>query len=269
MLCGARGSRGTAGAAGVCASTLVGWRGGVCARDWACGDVPQAPSFPLRLPEGCPQAFEEIRVVLGCGEVVGVDSLGMDLISQHGFPCGLWHRPPPPAGGGSSPPTPCGAGGPGPGGRALPGPTFATRRAACGSSAATTVHGRGCGLGRMCGCGCVWWGHGDWWRWWARGSPRSHVPWACAGSGGVGVRGPVGTSVRSPLRGGVGTRGGGGSGASAGRGRTSGAAKGAGTLLVGLGVAPVGSGVVRGLGVWALSGGGTRCIVPRPRRAPP
>ena len=33
-------------------------------------------------------------MVLGCGEVVGVDSLGMDLISQHGFPCGLWHRPP-------------------------------------------------------------------------------------------------------------------------------------------------------------------------------
>ena len=44
-----------------------------------------------------------------------------------------------------------GPGGPGPRGRALPGPTFAAPRAACGSSAATTVPGRGRGLGRRSG----------------------------------------------------------------------------------------------------------------------
>ena len=80
-------------AAGVCASTLPGSRGGVCARAWALGDVPQAPAFSSRLLEGLPQAPEDIRVVLGCREVAGLDSLGSERIGQPGFPCGLWEFP--------------------------------------------------------------------------------------------------------------------------------------------------------------------------------
>ena len=124
-------------------------------RGWALGDVPQADAVSLCLLEGLPQAPEDIRVVLGRGEVAGVDFQGVERIGQHGFPCGLRHPTPPPAGGGSSPPTPCGAGGPGPRGRALPGPTLAAPRAACGSSAATTVPGRDRGLGRRGGRGWV------------------------------------------------------------------------------------------------------------------
>ena len=30
-------------------------------------------------------------MVLGRGEVAGVDSLGVERIGKHGFPCGLWH----------------------------------------------------------------------------------------------------------------------------------------------------------------------------------
>ena len=41
------------------------------------------------------------------------------------------------------------------------------------------------------------------------------------------------------------------------------------TLLVNRGVDLVRSGVVRGPGVQALRGGGTGCVVLRPRRAPP
>ena len=93
-LCGAQGSQGAAGAAGVGASTLVGWRGSVCARGWAWGDVPEASAFSSRLLERLPQALEDIRVVLGCGEVAGVDPLGVERIRKHGFPCGLWHPPP-------------------------------------------------------------------------------------------------------------------------------------------------------------------------------
>ena len=37
---------------------------------------------------------EDIRVVLGRGEVAGVDSQGVERIGQHGFPCGLRHPPP-------------------------------------------------------------------------------------------------------------------------------------------------------------------------------
>ena len=37
---------------------------------------------------------QDIRVVVGCGEVAQVNSLGMERIGQHGFPCGLWHPPP-------------------------------------------------------------------------------------------------------------------------------------------------------------------------------
>ena len=49
-------------------------------RGWALSDVPQAP--------------EDIRVVLGRGEVAGVDSQGVECIGQHGLPCGLRHPPP-------------------------------------------------------------------------------------------------------------------------------------------------------------------------------
>ena len=94
MLCGARGSRGAVGATNVCVSTLVGWRGGVCAQGWARGDVPQAPAFSSRLLEGLPQEFEDIRVVLGRWEVAGVDSLGVERIVQHGFQCGRLHPAP-------------------------------------------------------------------------------------------------------------------------------------------------------------------------------
>ena len=94
VLCGAQGSRGAASAAAVGAWTLVGWRGGVCARGLTWGDVPQASAFSSRLLVGLPQAPEDIRVVLGRGEVAGVDSLGPERIDQHGFSCGLWHPPP-------------------------------------------------------------------------------------------------------------------------------------------------------------------------------
>ena len=103
VLCGAQGSWGAVGAAGVGAPTLVEWRGGVCVRPWALGDVPQANAASLCLLEGLPQAPEDIWVVLGRVEVAGVDSQGMERIGQHGFTCGLRHPPPPPAGGGSCP----------------------------------------------------------------------------------------------------------------------------------------------------------------------
>ena len=94
MLCGAQGSWGAVGAAGVGALTLVGWRGCVCVRGWALGHVPQAYATLLRLLEGIPQAPEDIRVALGHREVAAVDSQGVERISQHGFSCGLWHPPP-------------------------------------------------------------------------------------------------------------------------------------------------------------------------------
>ena len=94
VLCGALGSWGAVGAACVGAPALVGWRGGVCARGWALRDVPQADAVSLRLLEGLPQVLEDIRVVLGRGEVAGVDSQGVERIGQHGFPCGLRHPPP-------------------------------------------------------------------------------------------------------------------------------------------------------------------------------
>ena len=94
VLCGAQGSLGAAGAAGVGVSTLVWWRGGVCAGGWAWGDFPQASAFSSHLLEGLPQAPEDIRVVLVRGEVAGPDSLGVECIGQHSFPSGLWHPPP-------------------------------------------------------------------------------------------------------------------------------------------------------------------------------
>ena len=33
-------------------------------------------------------------MVLGCWEAVRLDSLAMERIGQHGFPCSLWHPPP-------------------------------------------------------------------------------------------------------------------------------------------------------------------------------
>ena len=94
VLCGAQGSWGAVGAAGVGAPTLVGWRGGVCVRGWTLGDVPQADAVSLCLLEGLPQAPEEIRVVLERGEVAGLNSQWVERIGQHGFPCGLRHPPP-------------------------------------------------------------------------------------------------------------------------------------------------------------------------------
>ena len=63
-------------------------------RGWALGDVPQADPVSLCLLDGLPQAPEDIRLVLGRGEVAGADSQGVEHIGQHGFPCGLRHPPP-------------------------------------------------------------------------------------------------------------------------------------------------------------------------------
>ena len=153
VLCGAQGSWGAVGVAGVGAPTLVGWSGGVCVRGWALGDVPQADAVSLRFLEGLPQAPEDIQVVLGRGKAAGMDSQGVERIGQHGFPCGLRHPPPRQPEAAVLHRPPCGADGPGPRGRALPRPTSAAPRAACGSSAATTVPGRACGLGRRSGRG--------------------------------------------------------------------------------------------------------------------
>ena len=73
---------------------LWGGEGECFCRGWALGDVPQADAVSPRFLEGLPQAPEDIRVVLGRGEVAGVDSQGVERIGQHGFPCGLRHPPP-------------------------------------------------------------------------------------------------------------------------------------------------------------------------------
>ena len=104
-------------------------------------------------------------------------------------------------------------------------------------------------------------GRGD--RWWqlAWGIPHSPVPWGCAGSGGARGCGPAGVRARSPPRGWAGTRGGGGSGACAACGLSSRVGRGAGALLADPGFVLAWSGAVRGPGVRALRGGGTRCAV--------
>ena len=63
-------------------------------RGWALGDVPQADAVSLCLLEGLPQAPEDIRVVLGRGEVAGMHFQGVERIGRHSFPCGLRHPPP-------------------------------------------------------------------------------------------------------------------------------------------------------------------------------
>ena len=94
VLCGALGSWGAVGAADVGVPALVGWREVACVRGCAPGDVQQADAVSLRLLEGLPRALEDIQVVLGCGEVAGVDSQGVERIGQHGFRCGLRHPTP-------------------------------------------------------------------------------------------------------------------------------------------------------------------------------
>ena len=254
MLCGVLGSRGAAGrgsvgAASICASALVGWRGGVCLWGWACGDVPQSPSFPPCLPEGPPQAPEDIQVVLGCGELTGLSSLGMERIGQHCLPCSPRHpsrcRPEStvlcrlPA----RPVDEALEGGLRPG----PLPQVPQLRVV-----QRCHHGPWAGLspwaGGERGRGRVWWGHGESWRWLAWGSRRSPVPWGCAGSGrGAAVRRHMGMLIRTLPWGRARFHEGGGNRASATRGQTSGTGRGVGTLLV----APWrSSGPVRG-GPWA------------------
>ena len=102
-----------------------------------------------------------------------------------------------------------------------------------------------------------------------RGDSSSRVPWGCAGSGGAARYGLAGMRARSPPGGRVGIRRCGGSGAFAVCGLTSRVGREAGTLLVDPAGVPVRSGVVRGPGVRALRGGGTKCVALRLPLAPP
>ena len=88
---------------------------------------------------------------------------------------------------------------------------------------------------------------------------------------GVGARADTDPRVCAHVflpRGWAGTRGGGGSGACTECGLSSRVGRGAGTLLADPRVVLAWSRAVRGPGVRALRAGGTRCVVPRPRRAP-
>ena len=182
--------------------------------------------------------------------------------SQHGFPCGLRH--PPPHRPESAVLRRLRAG---PADHALegglcPGPLSQLPQLCVGpalpprSMGGAVALGGGVSMGvGVCG-GVMGTGGG--------GGPGGVLVVLCRG--GASVREPVGTRKRIPLRGWVGIREGGGSGASPGCGQTSGASRGAGSLLVGPGVAPVQPGVVRGPGVRVLSGGGMRCAAPRPWR---
>ena len=223
VLCGARGSRGAACAAGVGACALAGWGGGVCARDWAWADVRQASAFSSRLLEGLSQALEDIRVVLGCREAAGVDSLGVERIGQHGFPCGLWHPTPrwleaavlhrPLA----RPVDHALEGG------LCPGQISQLPELRVGPGL-PPLSLRGLGVGGVMGL----WGL-------VAVAGRQESSWSCAvgvGSGGVGACGLPGTRARFPPRGLVGIRGDGVSEASAGCGLTSMVGRGAATLLV-------------------------------------
>ena len=232
VLCGAQGSWGAVGAAGVGAPTLVGWRGAVCVRGWALGDVPEADAVLLRLLEGLPHAPEDIRVVLGHGEVGGVDSQGVQRIGQHGFPCRLRHPPlrrleaavlhRPPAG---------------PVDQALegglcPGPLSQLPELCVGPAPPPLSLGGAAVLGGLVGVGgcdeVVGTGGG--------GGPGGFLVVLCRGGargkGGAGGCGLAGMRARSPALGWVGTRGGRGSGACAVCGLTSKVGRGVGTLLV-------------------------------------
>ena len=72
---------------------LAWWRRGVCLFGWAWHEVPQASSFSLRLLKDYTHLPEDMRGILGCRELARADLLGMEHISQHGFPCGLRHPP--------------------------------------------------------------------------------------------------------------------------------------------------------------------------------
>ena len=234
-------------------------------RDTALGDVPQADAVSLCLLEGLPQAPEDIRVVLGRGEVAGLDSQGPERIGQHGFPCSLRHPPPrrpeaavlhrPLAGqmdqaleGGLS-----------------PGPLSQLPELRVGpalSLGAPAVMGGGVGVS---GCdGVVGTGGG--------GGPGGFlVVLFCWGARGVGVLADVDPRVCAHgLCLGVGR----GLAAAAVAGHAlyvgchRGFARGAGTLLADPGVVLAWSRAVRGPEVRALRGCGMRCVVLRPRRAP-
>ena len=233
VLCGAQGSWGAVGAVGVGAPTLLGWRGGVCVRGWALGDVPQADAVSLRRLEALSQAPEDIQVVLGRGEVAGVDSQGVERISQRSFSCACGIHPPhrleaavlhrPLAG----PEDQALEGG------SCPGPLSQVPELRAGPAApplslgGAAVLGGGVGVG-----GCDW--------------VLGTVLWGFSGSGCAGGCGLAGMRARSPPRGWVETRGGRGSGACAVCGLTSRVGRGLGTLLVDPDVDLLRSGAVRG-----------------------
>ena len=220
-------------------------------RGWALGDVPQADAVSLCLLEGLPQAPKDIRVVLGRGEVAGVDSQGSERIGQHGFPCGLRHPPPrrPEAAVLHRPLA-------GPMDQALEGglslgPLSQLPELRVGpalpplSLGGPAVFGGGVGVG---GCdGVVGTGGG--------GGPGGFLVvlflGGARGSGDARGCGPVGVRARSPPRGWAGTRGGGGSGACVACGLSSRVGRGAGALLADPGVVLAWLGAVRGPGVRA------------------
>ena len=189
-------------------------RGCLCA-GWAWGDVPQAPSFPPRLLGGFLQAFEDIRVVLGCVEFVGVNSLGMERIGQHGFRCGLWHPAPRQLEAAVLRRHPAGPADQALDGGLCPGPLSQLPELRVGPALPQLSMGGAVALGGDVGvdwcAGVPETGGG--------GGPRGVLVVLCRGGawGAGSVCGPVGTGARSPLRGCVGTRGNGGSRASAGR----------------------------------------------------
>ena len=201
----------------------------------------------------------------GAGRLGGVNSLGLERIGQHGFPCGLWHPAPrrlfsaDPLRGRWTRPSRKGSA------RAQLRklPELRVGRALPPLSLGGAVAlGGGVGVG---GCdGVVGTGGG--------GVPgRFPVVLRRGNAWGVGARADVDSRVRAHglrLRIWL-THGGGGSGAFAVFGLTSTVGRGAGTLLVDPGAVLVWSGLVPGPGVWALRGGGTKRVAPRPRRALP
>ena len=236
-------------------------------RGRAFSDVPQVDAVSLCLLEGLPQAPEDIRVVLGCGEVAGVDSQGVERIGQHGFPCSLRHRPPrrpeeavlhrPLAGpldqaleGGLS-----------------PGPLSQLPELRVGPALPPLSLGGPAVLGGVGVGGCdgvVGTGGG--------GGPGGFlVVLFRGGARGVGAHADVDPRVCAHslrLRVGRGLPAAAVAGHALYVGCHRGLVGGEGTLLADPGVVLAWSGAVTGPGVRALTGGGTRCVVIRPRRAP-